>query len=172
MLAWCLDRKDRESPGLDWRRPIEPAELVSGCVEILGVQAEKLRSRSQAVELVQAREIIMVVGVGRFGLKVEDLAWEVRTSPDGMSKTLGRGLRRRWSDERFRERVDAANEAIAEGWDACGIVLAPWRAWHLSNGWHLSHLSADQGREQYVPSKIIVIVEVLVPERDPENTLR
>lgn len=40
----------------------------------------------------------MILGVERYGLKLKDLAMELKKSPNGMTKTVARAARRRTED--------------------------------------------------------------------------
>ncbi len=108
------EKRNRDRLGPEWRPAIEPDEFVSSCAGFLGVETDELSSRSQATELVRAREVVMVLGAERYGLKVKDLARQMRKSPDGMSASLVRGARRREADEEFRGMIDELDTSIAK----------------------------------------------------------
>ena len=77
---------------------IEAGEFVARCAREVGVDVNSIRSRNQAQDLVRAREVVMVLGVERYGLRVNDLARAMKKSPDGMSKSLARAIQRRTED--------------------------------------------------------------------------
>lgn len=56
-------------------------------------------SRHRSPELVRARELVMVLGVERYSLKVQDFAATLRKHPDRMFRALARGTRRRVDDD-------------------------------------------------------------------------
>jgi len=78
----------------------------------LGVKREDLASRSRHPEIVRSRDLVSLVGVERYGVKVKELAASLGKSDDGVSVSVRRGARRRLEDEAFA--VDA------EALDACG----------------------------------------------------
>jgi len=47
---------------------------VARCAREVGVDVNSIRSRHQAQDLVRAREVVMVLGVERYCLRVKDLA--------------------------------------------------------------------------------------------------
>lgn len=79
----------------------------------LGVQREDLESRSRRPEFVRSRDLVSLIGVERYGVKVKELAASLGKSEDGVSLSVRRGARRRAEDEAFA--VDA------EALDACGL---------------------------------------------------
>ena len=54
------------------------------------------------------------MGVERFGLKVKDLAKQMRKSPDGMTQTIARAARKRTQDNAFRREFNKLDRALAE----------------------------------------------------------
>jgi hypothetical protein len=62
---------------------------------------------------VEGRELLMTLGVERYRHKVKELAESVRTSPDGMSQALARGVRRRAQDADYRNRLSDLDHAVA-----------------------------------------------------------
>jgi hypothetical protein len=85
-----------------------------------------LCSRKRSPELVRARELVMVLGVEGYGLKVLKLAAALTTSPDGMSHALARGVRRRVYDggvvdfERVLRLLSGFFEGAALDWGVIG----------------------------------------------------
>ena len=79
----------------------------------LGVQQEDLASRSREAGIVRSRDLVSLIGVERYGVKVKDLAASLGKSEDGISLSARRGARRRVEDEAF------ANDA--EALDRCGV---------------------------------------------------
>ena len=61
----------------------------------------------------RVRELVMVLGVEGYGLKVRELAATLKKTPDGTSHALARGVRRRADDERFRRELRKLDRAIA-----------------------------------------------------------
>jgi hypothetical protein len=77
------------------------------------VEAADLQSSRRREDLVRARELLTVLGVERYGLKVKDLASELRKSPDGMTQAIARGVRRRVEDARFRKDLSELDRKMA-----------------------------------------------------------
>ena len=59
----------------------------------------------------------MILGVERYGLKVKDLARVLRKSPDGMTQTVARAIRRRTDDRRFLVDLNKLDRALAKAED-------------------------------------------------------
>ena len=104
-------RKEVEGP--EWRPRLTAEEFMERAADELYLKAEDLCSRQRSPEVVRAREMLMVLGVERYGQKVRELAKVLGKSPDGMSHALGRGIRRRIEDERFRADLENLDRAVA-----------------------------------------------------------
>ena len=100
--------------GPEWRPEVDVGTFVSKVSELLGLDEQDLRSSSRTVELVEGRELLMTLGVERYRLRVKELAEKVCKSPDGMSQTLARGVRRRAQDDDFRNRLGDLDHAVAQ----------------------------------------------------------
>ncbi len=109
------ERRAREVLGPNWRPTIETSEFVARVTEGLGVSIDDLQSRRRSPELVRARELLMILGVERYGLKVKELAKELRKSPDGMTQTISRAARRRRKDKAFLADLNTLDHSLAEG---------------------------------------------------------
>ena len=107
--------RDREERGPECRPRLEAGEFVARGARALGLELDALTSRRRDGDLVRARELLMIVGVERYGLKLKDLATELGKSPDGMTKAVARATRMRLEDDRFREKVENLDRALASG---------------------------------------------------------
>jgi len=105
----------REAEGPEWRPDLSAEDYAARVAVALSVDFEDLCSRGRAAELVRARELVMVLGVERYRLKVRDLAAALGKSRDGMSHALARGTHRRMDDERFRKDLQELDRVIVEG---------------------------------------------------------
>jgi hypothetical protein len=76
----------------------------------LDVELQEVAGRGRHPDVVTAREVIGLVGVERFGVRVTDLAEALGKSRDGVSKWMRRGAERRTNDPEFA--------ALAESLDA------------------------------------------------------
>jgi putative transposase len=97
-----------------WRPRYSASEwLELACAE-LGVDQERLADRNRNREIVRARELIGLIGVERFGVKVNELARELGKSRDGVSRWIRRGAARRASDAAFASDAEALDFAASE----------------------------------------------------------
>ncbi len=72
--------------------------LACGC---LGIDRVDLASRLRQGEIVRARELVGLIGVERYGVRVKELAKELGKSEDGVSLWVRRGAKRRVEDPSF-----------------------------------------------------------------------
>jgi hypothetical protein len=77
------------------------AAFIRRAAEQLGVGGDVLGSRTKAPATVRAREIITIVGVERFGVKVKDLAGRLGKNPGSVSRWMVRAAQRRKEDRQF-----------------------------------------------------------------------
>jgi putative transposase len=105
-------RREKERLGPEWRPEVDVDTFIVRVAEFLGLDAHDLRSSSRSEELVEARELLMTLGVERYRLKVKALAEHLRKSPDGMSHALARGVRKRAQNDDFRNRLNNLDHAI------------------------------------------------------------
>jgi len=85
--------------------------FIRRAAEHLGVSSDVLGARSKAPATVRAREIIAIVGVERFGVKVKDLAARLGKNPGSVSRWMARAAQRREADRDFEaccRRLEAA----------------------------------------------------------------
>ena len=71
------------------------------CCEHLYVEIEVLAGKGRAPKDVKMGELIRMVGIERFGVKVTELADVHGKSRDGVSCWMGRGVERRATDPSF-----------------------------------------------------------------------
>lgn len=106
-------KREQERAGEVDRPTLSADEYIQRGVAAAGVTVDDLRSRLRGPNVVRAREILAVVGVERYGLRVNDLAREMRKSPDSMTKMIGRTVRRRRTDLHLRATLDHLDQTIA-----------------------------------------------------------
>ena len=75
--------------------------FIRRAAEHLGVSRDVLGSRGKAPATVRAREIIAIVGVERFGVKVKDLAARLCKNPGSVSRWMVRAAQAREEDREF-----------------------------------------------------------------------
>ena len=94
---------------------------------------DDLRSRRRSHELVRARELLMVLGVERYGIKVKDLARDLRKSPDGMTQTIVRAAPRRIRGSAFLVDLNKLDHYWPRVRSEEVGLITEQRAWHLSS---------------------------------------
>jgi REP element-mobilizing transposase RayT len=97
-----------------WRPRIEARDWVNLACAHLGVNPEELKGHGRDPEIVKCRELIGLVGIERYGVKVIELAEVLEKSRDGVSKWMRRGAVRRVSDPEFAEAAQALDHAAWE----------------------------------------------------------
>jgi len=68
--AAVRERRGREERGPAWRPRYEAEDFIARGAGWIGVDVEALQPRRRTHDLVRARELLMALGVGRYGLKV------------------------------------------------------------------------------------------------------
>jgi len=106
-------KRELERVGEVDRPTLSADEYIRRGAAAAGVTVDDLRSRLRGPEVVRAREMLAVVGIERYGLRVSDLAHEMRKSPDSITKMIGRAVRNRGSDPTLRPKLDQLDQAIA-----------------------------------------------------------
>jgi len=76
-------------------------EWLNLACEHLNVDIEDLAGKGRSPKTVKMRDLIGMVGVERFGVKVTELADVLGKSRDGVSCWMRRGLERRATDPSF-----------------------------------------------------------------------
>jgi len=107
-------RRERESLGPEWRPAIHEGEFVQRGCAMLGITVEDIRSRGRGQEIVTGRELLMVLGVERYNLKVKDLAVQLGQSSSGLSKALARGIQKRKNHAEFTRKLDDLDKRMAQ----------------------------------------------------------
>jgi len=82
--------------------------------EYLNVDPEMLAGRGRNLEVVRIRELIGMVGVERFGVKVTELADVLGKLRDGVSLWVRRGVARRATDPEFAPAAERLEFAASE----------------------------------------------------------
>jgi putative transposase len=79
-----------------------------------GVERGDLSSRRRHPEIIRVRDLVGLVGVERYGVRVKDLAALLGKSEDGVSLWVRRGARRREEDPAFAAEADDLDNALKE----------------------------------------------------------
>ena len=114
-------RLDPSTPHLDElgrstarERPLLTAEaFVHRTLDALGRTAEEFSGRGKRRDVVRAREILMTLGVERYGLRVTEMAAVLGTRYHSACLWSRRGATRRQEDHEFAERMDGIDGVIA-----------------------------------------------------------
>ena len=80
----------------------------------LEVEPGELSSRRRHPEIIRVRDLIGLVGVERYGVKVKDLAAQLGKSEDGVSLWVRRGARRRAEDPGFAAEAEELDNVFKE----------------------------------------------------------
>ena len=78
------------------------------------VERGELSSRRRHPDIIRIRELVGLVGVERYGVRVKDLAALLGKSEDGVSLWVRRGARRREVDSGFAAEADDLDNALYE----------------------------------------------------------
>lgn len=95
------------------RPRIELEEFVARVAHALGFEVEDLRSRRRQTSIVEAREVLVWLGVELYGLTVKELAEVLDKHLETASRMVSRAGRRRVVDESFRAKIQQVDSMIA-----------------------------------------------------------
>jgi putative transposase len=102
------ERRQRERPRID------AGELLRRGGELLGVGFETLAGRGKAPEVVRARELLTVLGVERYGLRVMDIAAALGKHPATGTGWVMLGVRRRQENSEDAARLEELDKALSQ----------------------------------------------------------
>ncbi len=108
-----IARIEAEARRLRERPRIDAAELLRRGGELLGVGFEELAGRGKAPEVVRARELLTVLGVERYGLRVRDIAAALAKHPATATGWVMRGVRQRHEDPEAVARLEELDDALS-----------------------------------------------------------
>lgn len=91
---------------------LDMQEYLRRACAILGVERRVLASRTTAREVARARELIAVVGVERFGIRVGELARELGMHLGSVSRWITRAAEGRLTDGEFAGRCEELERRI------------------------------------------------------------
>jgi len=95
------------------RPKLNGKDFVVRVLEVLNIDVIEATGRTKRNEVVRAREILMVLGVERYVLRVKDLASALGVRYDTASLWGRRGARRRSEDDQFRQKIDEVDSMLA-----------------------------------------------------------
>jgi REP element-mobilizing transposase RayT len=97
-----------------WRPKYTAREWLAFACAHLDCDIVALRSRGRAPEVVRLRDLIGLVGIERYGVRVIELAAELGKSRDGVSQWYRRGTARRAEDPDFAAAAKCLDDAASE----------------------------------------------------------
>ena len=97
-----------------WRPRFGADEWLQIACGHLAVDRFRLGDRNRSPDIVRARELIGLIGVERYGVKVNELAAELGKSRDGVSRWVQRGADHRKSDPEFAYDAESLDNAASE----------------------------------------------------------
>ena len=97
-----------------WRPRYPAKEWLDLACAHLECDREEIRGRGRAPGVARMRDLIALVGIERYGVKVTELAAELGKSRDGVSLWSRRGATRRAEDPDFAAAVEALDHAASE----------------------------------------------------------
>jgi REP element-mobilizing transposase RayT len=114
-------RMDPSTPHLDElgrstarERPLlEVKTFIQLALDALGHTAEEVSGRGKRREVVRAREILMTLGIERYGLRVTEMAAVLGVRYNSACLWSRRGAIRRQEDRAFAEKLDEVDGVIA-----------------------------------------------------------
>ena len=109
IVGEAIDELSR--PTSPYRARFKADDWIEAACATIGLRRAELADRGRDPEVVRARDIVGLVGVERYGVKVKDLAECLGKSEDGVSLWVRRGARRREEDASFAveaEKLDLA----------------------------------------------------------------
>ncbi len=108
----CVDEAGRRTAR--WRPRYSAPDWVELACDELGVEKGALAGRGRDPEVVRAREILGLVGIERFGVKVGELAEELGKSRGGVTQWYRRGVVGRDEDPSFAATAAQLDYAASE----------------------------------------------------------
>jgi hypothetical protein len=94
-------------------RPHLPvAEYLAKACQVLAVEVEELAGRGRSPRLTELRELVAVVGVEKYGQRVNQLAEKLRKNPGSVSRWVTSAAERRTTDSGFAERMRRIDDAL------------------------------------------------------------
>ncbi len=96
------------------RRGWSVGEFVAACCRIRDVERAELAGRRKDADLTRTRELVTVIGVEAYGLRVRDLAGALGVNAGSASRTLGRALEREREDRSYHHERLALEQRLAE----------------------------------------------------------
>ena len=92
------------------RLPVE--EYLTRAARALGVEVDELAGRRRDPKLRELRELVVVLGVEKYGQRVRDIAGELEKNPGSVSRWVTAAAERRSSDPDFARRLRDLDERI------------------------------------------------------------
>jgi REP element-mobilizing transposase RayT len=113
-LSHAWDGALAEKAGPQRPRATDVGRYLDAAARALGVGTAELGGRGKMPATVRAREILTLVGVERFGVRMSELAGKLGMNAGSVSHWAARAAARRQEDEGFAGRCREAEKAIAK----------------------------------------------------------
>ncbi len=117
-------RKEAAARAQRERPVIGAEEFVARVAGAIGVGVEELQGRGRGERLSRARELVAMLGVERWGIRVKDMAQVLGKHPVTVTGWVMRGVRRRVEDQemaRTLDRLDAMLPGVDEPGPQIGV---------------------------------------------------
>lgn len=101
-------------PTSAFRARFEAEAWVEAVCVIVGLGRQELADRGRNPTVVRVRDMVGLVGVERYGVKVKELARCLGKSEDGVSLWVRRGARRREEDAAFAAELETLDSRLRE----------------------------------------------------------
>ena len=101
-------------PTSPFRKRYDAGTWIEVTCRQLKVEPGDLSSRRRHPEIIRVRDLVGLVGVERYGVKVKDLAAQLGKSEDGVSLWVRRGARRRAEDPGFAAEAEELDNVFKE----------------------------------------------------------
>lgn len=101
-------------PTSAFRARFEAEAWVEAVCVIVGLGRQELADRGRNPTVVRVRDMVGLVGVERYGVKVKELARCLGKSEDGVSLWVRRGARRREDDAAFAAELETLDSRLRE----------------------------------------------------------
>ena len=95
------------------RSELDPSDFAFRMERLTGLPLAELSSRSRSANLTRGRIEFATLAVGRYRLKVSDIAALLDKHPNSITKWLNKGLRLEREDPEFKNRLDHLDAAIS-----------------------------------------------------------
>jgi putative transposase len=98
--------------------PTPASRLLQAATPLLKLDPDAWRGRTKGRAITDARELLVLAAVERFGSRINDLAQQLAMNPGSVSRVLARASARRSEDPAFARRASRFEAALVRAIDA------------------------------------------------------